>query len=269
MDSKRKGGNDFYFLFGQITGSRGNEDDEKWAKSTSRVINVAISVLRCRVWNITSHGRVALRAHGSVTFPLSYETRKWPRIPPPLLATTMPPPSLLSGGVVKSDTIRSFFTKKSDDEGCAMLCSTFVEYSYVLDDSKILFLLNISRVICIKKELSLFFSSYILFFFFLIRSAIFTIRFGFNLTLIHCSFKKFIDILFHSCREWNAKNEYPIKLLPHNEAQAQDMIAKFELIVENTIRYTGLTEFRNDTYNYSQSIKYFLSSRITKHFTTS
>lgn len=109
MDSKRKGGNDFYFLFGQITASRGNEDDEKWAKSTSRVINVAISVLRCRVWNITSHGRVALRAHGSVTFPLSYETRKWPRIPPPLLATTMPPPSLLSGGVVKSDTIRSFF----------------------------------------------------------------------------------------------------------------------------------------------------------------
>lgn len=47
-----------------------------------------------------------------------------------------------------------------------MLCSTFVEYSYVLDDSKILFLLNISRVICIKKELSLFFSSYIFFFFF-------------------------------------------------------------------------------------------------------
>lgn len=42
----------------------------------------------------------------------------------------------------------------------------FVEYSYVLDDSKILFLLNISRVICIKKELSLFFSSYIFFFFF-------------------------------------------------------------------------------------------------------
>lgn len=126
------------------------------------------------------------------------------------------------------------------------------------------FFFSISRVICIKKELSLF-----IIFFFLIRRAIFTIRFGFNLTLIHCSFKKFIDILFHSCREWNAKNEYPIKLLPHNEAQAQDMIAKFELIVENTIRYTGLTEFRNDTYNYSQSIKYFLSSRITKHFTTS
>lgn len=48
MDSTKRG-DDLYFLFGQITARRGNEDDEKWAKSTSRVINVAISVLRCRV----------------------------------------------------------------------------------------------------------------------------------------------------------------------------------------------------------------------------
>lgn len=115
---RRKEGTISIFFFGQITARRGNEDDEKWAKSTSRVINVAISVLRCRVWNITSHGRLALRAHGSVTFPLSYETRKWPRIPPPLLATTMPSPSLLLGGVVKSDTIRgrSFYQESGGSD---------------------------------------------------------------------------------------------------------------------------------------------------------
>lgn len=48
-DGSHEKGDDLYFLFGQITARRGNEDDEKWAKSTSRVINVAISVLRCRV----------------------------------------------------------------------------------------------------------------------------------------------------------------------------------------------------------------------------
>lgn len=166
MDSTKRG-DDLYFLFGQITARRGNEDDEKWAKSTSRVINVAISVLRCRVWNITSHGRVALRAHGSVTFPLSYETRKWPRIPPPLLATTMPPPSPLSGGVVKSDAIRGgSFYRESDGEGCSLRYSTFLIFIR-LDDPKILnygwfFFFNDSRVICVKKKLSLYI--YIFFF---------------------------------------------------------------------------------------------------------